>query len=53
MFAFRREPCYAKRPKTQGDLFLSGKNRFISYALTQLTLLGAAWITVSTSGQGG
>lgn len=30
------------------DLFLSGKNRFISYALTQLTLLGAAWITVST-----
>ncbi|MDA8257265.1 MAG: NADH-quinone oxidoreductase subunit NuoN [Betaproteobacteria bacterium] len=31
------------------DLFLSGKNRFISYALTQLTLLGAAWITVSTS----
>ncbi len=33
------------------DLFLSDKNRFISYALTQLTLLGAAWITVSTSGQ--
>ncbi|PIQ12564.1 MAG: NADH:ubiquinone oxidoreductase subunit N, partial [Hydrogenophilales bacterium CG18_big_fil_WC_8_21_14_2_50_58_12] len=33
------------------DLFLSGKNRFVSYALTQLTLLGAAWITVSTSGQ--
>lgn len=33
------------------DLFLSGKNRFISYALTQLTLLGAAWITVSTSSQ--
>ncbi|MCL4470992.1 MAG: NADH-quinone oxidoreductase subunit NuoN [Sulfuricella sp.] len=30
------------------DLFLSGKNRFISYVLTQLTLLGAAWITVST-----
>jgi NADH-quinone oxidoreductase subunit N len=33
------------------DLFLSGKNRFVSYALTQLTLLGAAWITVTTSGQ--
>ena len=33
------------------DLFLSGKNRFVSYALTQLTLLGAAWITVSTSSQ--
>ena len=33
------------------DLFLSGKNRFVSYALTQFTLLGAAWITVSTSGQ--
>ena len=31
------------------DLFLTGKNRFISYALTQLTLLGAAWITVTTS----
>ena len=31
------------------DLFLSGKNRFVSYALTQLTLLGAAWITVTTS----
>ncbi|BCB25794.1 NADH-quinone oxidoreductase subunit N [Sulfurimicrobium lacus] len=30
------------------DLFLSAKNRFITYALTQLTLLGAAWITVST-----
>src|SRR3990167_4255814 len=33
------------------DLFLSGKNRFVSYALTQFTLLGAAWITVSTSSQ--
>src|SRR5574340_799524 len=32
------------------DLFLSNKNRYISYALTQLTLLGAAWITVTTSG---
>ena len=30
------------------DLFLSEKNRFITYALTQLTLLGAAWITLST-----
>jgi NADH-quinone oxidoreductase subunit N len=30
------------------DLFLSAKNRFITYALTQITLLGAAWITVST-----
>ncbi|MFN3397024.1 MAG: NADH-quinone oxidoreductase subunit NuoN [Sulfurimicrobium sp.] len=30
------------------DLFLSEKNRFITYALTQLTLLGAAWITVAT-----
>ena len=25
------------------DLFLSDKNRFVSYALTQLTLLGAAY----------
>ncbi len=32
------------------DLFLSAKNRFITYALTQITLLGAAWITVSTHG---
>lgn len=32
------------------DLFLSTKNRFITYALTQITLLGAAWITVSTHG---
>jgi NADH-quinone oxidoreductase subunit N len=31
------------------DLF-SGKNRFVAYALTQMTLLGAAWLTVSTSG---
>ena len=31
------------------DLF-SGKNRFVAYALTQVTLLGAAWITVGTSG---
>lgn len=30
------------------DLFLSERNRFITYALTQLTLLGAAWMTVST-----
>lgn len=30
------------------DLFLSNKNRYITYALTQMTLLGAAWITVST-----
>ncbi|MDD5404442.1 MAG: NADH-quinone oxidoreductase subunit NuoN [Sulfuricella sp.] len=30
------------------DLFLTEKNRFITYALAQLTLLGAAWITVST-----
>lgn len=30
------------------DLFLSERNRFITYALTQLTLLCAAWITVST-----
>ncbi|MDO9188861.1 MAG: NADH-quinone oxidoreductase subunit NuoN [Sulfurimicrobium sp.] len=30
------------------DLFLSAKNRFVTYALTQITLLGAAWITVST-----
>lgn len=32
------------------DLFLSTKTRFITYALTQITLLGAAWITVSTHG---
>lgn len=31
------------------DLF-SGKNRFVAYMLTQVTLLGAAWLTVSTSG---
>lgn len=30
------------------DLFLPARNRFITYALTQITLLGAAWITVST-----
>ncbi len=30
------------------DLFLSERNRFITYALTQLTLLGAAWMTVAT-----
>ena len=30
------------------DLFLSDKNRVVSYALTQFTLLGAAWITVFT-----
>ncbi|HUW51077.1 MAG TPA: NADH-quinone oxidoreductase subunit NuoN [Sulfuricella sp.] len=33
------------------DLFLSNRNRYISYALTQLTLLGAAWITISTGSQ--
>lgn len=32
------------------DLFLDAKNRFVTYALTQLTLLGAAWITVGTHG---
>jgi NADH-quinone oxidoreductase subunit N len=31
------------------DLFLSDKNRFVTYALSQLTLLGCAWITVATS----
>lgn len=30
------------------DVFLSNRNRYISYALTQLTLLGAAWITISS-----
>ncbi|MDD5240089.1 MAG: NADH-quinone oxidoreductase subunit NuoN [Sulfuricella sp.] len=30
------------------DLFLSDRNRYISYILTQLTLLGAAWITISS-----
>jgi len=30
------------------DLF-SGKNRFVAYMLTQVTLLGAAWLTVGTS----
>jgi len=30
------------------DLFVSPKNRVVTYALTQMTLLGAAWITVST-----
>lgn len=30
------------------DLFISDKKRFATYALTQLTLLGAAWITLST-----
>jgi NADH-quinone oxidoreductase subunit N len=32
------------------DLFLSAKTRFVTYALSQITLLGAAWITVSTHG---
>ena len=31
------------------DLF-SGKNRYVAYALIQVTLLGAAWLTVSTNG---
>ena len=30
------------------DLFLSNRNRFITYALSQATLLGAAMITVAT-----
>jgi NADH-quinone oxidoreductase subunit N len=30
------------------DLFLSDKQRYITYALTQLTLLGAAWVTALT-----
>src|SRR5512137_869182 len=30
------------------DLFLSERNRFASYAMSQLTLLGAAMITVSS-----
>lgn len=34
------------------DLFLSDRNRFVTYALTQLTLLGAAWLTVSTAHSG-
>ncbi|MFA7240343.1 MAG: NADH-quinone oxidoreductase subunit NuoN [Sulfuricellaceae bacterium] len=33
------------------DLF-SGRNRFVAYALTQVTLLGAAWLTVGASGGG-
>ncbi len=31
------------------DLFLTDENRFISYALTQITLLGCAWITLAGS----
>jgi len=31
------------------DLFLSNRNRFVTYALSQITLLGAAWITLATS----
>ncbi len=31
------------------DLFLSDKNRFYTYALSQLTLLGCAWLTITTS----
>ena len=31
------------------DLFLSDKNRFVTYALAQLTLLGCAWLTIATS----
>ena len=34
------------------DLFVSERNRFITYALTQLTLLAAAWITVATQTAG-
>lgn len=30
------------------DLFLSDRNRYIGYVLTQVTLLGAAFLTVST-----
>lgn len=33
------------------DLFISDRNRFVTYALTQLTLLGAAWITVGGARQ--
>jgi NADH-quinone oxidoreductase subunit N len=32
------------------DLFVSERNRFLTYLLTQLTLVVAAWITYSTSG---
>jgi NADH-quinone oxidoreductase subunit N len=32
------------------DLFISNRNRFITFALTQITLLGAAWITLATTG---
>jgi NADH-quinone oxidoreductase subunit N len=31
------------------DLFVSDKNRVVTYALTQMTLLGAAYLTFSTS----
>mgnify|MGYP001599008107 FL=1 len=31
------------------DLFVSERNRFLTYLLTQLTLVVAAWITYSTS----
>jgi len=34
------------------DLFISDKNRFLTYGLTQLTLLICAWLTVSTAQQG-
>ena len=34
------------------DLFVSDKNRFLTYGLTQLTLLICAWLTVSTAQQG-
>ena len=33
------------------DLFVSDRNRFITYALTQITLLLCAWITVTTAQQ--
>jgi NADH-quinone oxidoreductase subunit N len=34
------------------DLFLSERNRYVGYVLAQLTLLGAAFITVSTHNAG-
>ena len=34
------------------DLFVSDKNRFLTYGLTQLTLLICAWLTVSTAQHG-
>src|SRR5574340_485254 len=34
------------------DLLLSDKNRFVTYSLTQLTLLGSMWLTVATHQSG-